>query len=512
MPFDNTPADSARVDGTKRLAWAMATRRLLGHSDGSSVGISRSDLVERLRSADVKADASRISRWESGLEHLPARVVQAYDEATGSAIGGLDVVRRMLLRDGHIEDRASARADVIPGDTDVLDDLVDRVSAHDMRGDLWLRLADELHRFERVYLRKRMWRSATDLLVEELARSTGPSYLVRYQAAAELMAHPVARLHLSRSVGQYVLDTGAPMVARVLCVLGEAPDRTATDLVLRMVTGSTKGIRHPAALLASTLVGRNALPADLQALEVYAGRTVTRSLDGSLVRLGPVDVACRLAEEPFGRVLSTIASPRARRWLATTRETRLLVDGDEARTRVDRIAQDAEAALGRHGHDPDPMLRRLLLEALFHVHLDRRLHASVLLRASPYAAPLAAALLELAATPDQLTARLAWAGVGRLGSTLSPGAAAPYIAAESRPGVQHLALDCAASLGGELTDGLARHITMVVESAETDDGTAMAGVVALGMNRPDRLSTLRRTSVQDTVQWFRSAGGGIHEQ
>lgn len=512
LPLDSTPSDSARVNGTKRLAWVMATRRVLGDGDPESGGMSRSELAERLRSADVKADPSRISRWESGLEHLPARLVQAYEVATGAAAGTLDVVRRMLVREGHLEERGSGRNEAVVVDPEMLDDIMDRVASQNMRGDLWLAFADELRRYDRVYLRKRMWRNATDLLVEELARSTGPSHLVRYQAAADLMAHPVARIHLSRSVGQYVLDAGAPMVSQVLAVLGEAPDRAATDLVLRMVATSPKGIRHQAALLASSLVGRGHLPADSQPLEVYAGRTVTRSLDGSLVRLGPVDLVCRLADEPFGRVLTTVGNPRERHWLQSVRETRLLVDGDTARTVADQVAHQAEVALGRYAQDPDPMLRRLLVEALFHVHQDRREHAAILLRASPYAAALARALVDVTAAADVLVARLAWAALGRLGSTLAPAEVAPQIAAEARPGVQHLALACAAGLGGELTNGLARHIALVVESPATDDATALAGVVALGMNRRDRLDGVRRESAQPTIQWFHATGGAIRDR
>ena len=62
-----------------------------------------------MKDAGIKADSSRISRWESGLEPLSPRLVRAYECATDATPLSLLAARQMLVRGSHLHDRDTDR-------------------------------------------------------------------------------------------------------------------------------------------------------------------------------------------------------------------------------------------------------------------------------------------------------------------------------------------------------------------------------------------------------------------
>lgn len=492
------------VDGTKRLAWLLATRRLLAPEGAPK----RSDFVARLRYAGVKADSSRISRWEAGLDPVTPRLVAAYESATGSPPYSLVAVRHLMLRAGHLEERTDTREDPCPSAPAQFDQIMDRIHSQNMQGDLWLQFAGSLQTFGHVYMHQRVWRATTDLLVDELARSSGLGYLRRYEAAVCLLSVPAVRPHLTRSIGQFTLEPAAQMVVRVLSVLGEDPDGAAHDLLLRMVSTANPNLAGSAALIASGMVGRGFLRTDEDALEIHIGRGLMGEQGQLPAAL--IDLACRLADTPFQRLLGAVKDPAERQRLHRARVTGELVDNDEARIISDHVSHQAEIGVHRQAHDPDLMLRKLVREALFHVHHDRRDLASTLILTSPYATSAAEAILDLTARENPFLAARAWAASRRLAQVLAPQQLAVRVVGEARRELQQHALYCLAWSQDALTTEVADHTMAVIR--EGHPGAARAGVTALGMyRRHDLLKSVDRDSESPSAQWWLTMGGAIQE-
>ncbi|GAA4812469.1 hypothetical protein ACFQ0K_04785 [Nocardioides caeni] len=508
LPSDETPVATDQVDGAKRLSWLLATRRIMS----PTVSTTRSQFAAHLRDREVRADPSRISRWESGLEAVPVRVVQAYEPATGALPGSLSAARLMLVRGGHLDDRLATRAHEPEPDDCLLDEVMEYVLAGTATGQQWLQFASELRRYDKVYLAPSTWQESTDRLIGELGRSAGLASLLRFEAAALMMGHATARAHLSRSVGQFALAPGsAPMAPRVLSVLGQAPDGASAELLLRMVSTSPPELSGAAAQVAASLIDQGHVAADSPVLEFYVGRTLARSGPGVLPRTALVDLASRLADPAFLRVLSTLEDVRTRRWLQQARTTQLLVDGDEARILTDHVAGHAEDAAGRAGQDPDQMLRRLVLETLFHVRTDRRDQAATLLLASPYAPHVGDVVLRLCGHRDDLIARVAWAAAWRLGAALDIEAVADQARGEVRPEMVPVALSTTWQSADALPPAFADHVATMVAAPATDPAHALAGVVSLGLNaQADHLRGLQRPDIAETTRWLLEAGSAIH--
>ena len=103
----------------------------------------------------------------------------------------------------------------------------------------WMRLGEELNRYERVFLREREWAQLTHHLINELGTAVELAYVRRFEAAARFLRHPNARRHLVMSVGRFVTDANTQVVVPVLNLLGEVPDPAAADLTLRLLTADT---------------------------------------------------------------------------------------------------------------------------------------------------------------------------------------------------------------------------------------------------------------------------------
>lgn len=494
------------VDGNKRLAWLLATRRLLG----SPRTASRSEFVSALRDAGVRADSSRISRWESGLEPLSTHLVQSYEQATGAPSYSLVALRKLLVRGGHLDARADTSAEPAGASPEHFDTMMDRVHSSSMRGDLWLDFTAALERFGHVYMHPRVWRATTDLLVDEMSRSLGHAYVRRYEAAVFLLAVPAVRPHLSRSIGQFTLEPGSQRVMRVLPVLGERPDQAVQDLLSKMLSTADPYLAGSAALIASSMIGKDFVTAATLHLEDHLARALRR-------RRGPlppaaIDSACRLPLSSVRRVLHVVEDPSERQRLGRAWETKELVDGDAARSVSDHIAVRAERALGRQAEEPDLMLRALLRDAMFHVHHDRRWQASSLLLASPYAEATAAAALNAVGGWDRTIAGQAWSFVRRLATAVDPGALGEQVLAEERDALRGHALACLAGSRDALNPPVERYVAEIAHSHASDRGLALAAVSALGMHgRRALLDAVPAGPAAEAARWWRTTGGAIHE-
>ncbi len=172
--------------------------------------------------------------------------------------------------------------------------LEDALAGEPMTGGHWQDLAGQLTAYPSFYLRRLDWDALAGRLVAEVSRSTGLAYVRRYDAAARLIRHPSAQRHLSRALGQFVMDPDTQVVLPVLRLLTEVDDAAAGALVLRMMGEDSKALRRAAASVAAAKLRKGVLPdAGLRQLEAYAASTLRRGepLDGGL---DAFDVAMQL--------------------------------------------------------------------------------------------------------------------------------------------------------------------------------------------------------------------------
>ena len=160
------------------------------------------------------------------------------------------------------------------------------------------------------------------------------------------------------------------------------------------------------------MIRRGNLAPDHKALERQVGRDLLNAPGRTSVVT--LDLASRMTDEQFDRLHRSTTDEAVRSTLRQARATRELVDPDQARLLADHIGLHAELLCARASADPDQMLRRLIREALFHVHRSRRHLASALLLASPYAAAIGEVVLRLTSHADERVAMSCWSLVGRM--------------------------------------------------------------------------------------------------
>lgn len=508
LPHDASLIAGDVYEGNKRLAWLLATTRLLGPQ---TRGLSRAEFVAPMKELGVRIDSSRISRWESGLEYISPQLVEAYEKVAGLRPAQIGAVRRTLARDGHLITRPAERAGAT-SDPGVIDELLDGLESQRIRGDQWIRLSDQLRSYQSVYLQRRIWQDLTDHLVDELARTASIPYLARYEAAAALMNAPQAQPYLTKSVGRYVLDPETRVITPVLQVLTEIADPAASDLVLRLMTAPSAKLRSSAAIAASAMIRRGNLAPDHKILEVHVGHELVRGGRPSVVVL---DLASRLTDDQFERVLRSATDDVTRTTLRQARSNWELVDSEQARIFSDHIGLHAELLCARNSADPDQMLSRLVREALFHVHRSRRHLASSLILASPYATAVGEVVLRLTNHADDRLASLCWSMVARMTAAISATALAERLDEEARPELRTRAAAALMWVGGDLPDSAVRTLVSTVEDHETAPDAARAAILALGLaDRRDELNQLLVKCPDDLrrlIQWSCERGPAVAE-
>lgn len=475
----------------------------------------REGFIAALRERGVPADASRVSRWESGTQTLPNQVIATYERVLNLPEGALTAVADGMLR-SFAPDLPSRRS---PSREESLlnheiESLLDRSELGAATGAHWLRLAEELGRYDRVFLREREWAQLTQRLVTELGSAVGLAYVRRYEAAARFVRHPNARRHLLLAIGRFVTNADTQVVAPVLNLLSEVSDPAAADLTLRMLGADTenKYLRRAASSVAATKLARGHFDAGaLPRLESHVVGALRRgeSLDG---RLDSFDLAVRLPRESWERIQGALRTRRAHQHVLQARAGEEMISSTRAASVVAELAPVVQANTRSHyPQEPDLMLRRLLREALFHSHKPRRHHAALMIAASPYCAAAAQQCLRLARGDNDLLAARAWTVLMRLGDGNRQAEVVEMACSDRRPTVRARAL-VNAGLGGPLKPDASASIARGY--AESKSLERHATLFALGMSGAPELSELAESGDPDTqrgARWWMSQGAAIHD-
>lgn len=512
LPEDPHTVASGVVGCDQRIAWLLTVARVLGPDPDLA---RRDGFIAALRARGIPADASRVSRWESGLQPLPHRVAATYEEMLGLTEGSLVSVAGGLRR--SFGSGPTPRENVVR-DSELteaeLNRLLDRTESGGATGAQWLQLADHFNRFERVFLRESDWTALCQALVNELGVAAGIGYVRRYEAAAAFIRHPNARRHLILAVGQFVTDPDTQVVAPVLNLLSEVPDPAAAALTLRMLSADSenKYLRRAASSVAATKLARGHFDeAALPRLESHVVGALRRgeSLDG---RLDSFDLAVRLPEDAWERVHGALRTRRAHQLVSQARTADEMIPPARAASVVAELAPAVQADTpSHHPQEPDLMLRRLLREALFHSHKPRRHHAALLVAASPYAPAAARHCLRLAADDNDLLAARAWTVLMRVGDGGQRDEVVRMAVAEQRPSVRSRAL-VNVGLGRGLTAEQGAAIAERYDASRSIERHAT--LFALGMTGAPQLAAFAASDDPETqrgARWWTGQGSALHD-
>ena len=512
LPEDPHPIPSGLVGCDQRIAWLVTVSRVLGTDPELA---RREGFIATLKARGVPVDASRISRWESGLQTLPLRVVGTYEGTLGLPEGQLTSVAsglRRAFRTGPTpRDNPMREADLDDPELNRLLDLAD--DGHATGAD-WLELADHFARFDRIFLRERDWTRLCQQLVDELGTAVGTGYVRRYEAAAAFIRQASARRHLMLAVGHFVTNPDAQVVAPVLNLLSEVEDPAAGALTLRMLAADSenKYLRRAASSVAAMKLARGHFGEDaLARLETHVVGALRRgeSLDG---RLDSFDLAVQLPEHSWERIAGALRTRRAHALVEQARRGGELVNAARAASVVADLAPAIQADTPTHqAQEPDLMLRRLLREALLHAHKPRRHHAALLIAASPYAPAAAGRLLTVASDENELLAARAWTVLMRVGTEEHHADVVRAAVNEQRPSVRSRAL-VTAGLSGQLDDSQGRAIVERLDTARSLERHAT--LFALGMAQAPELNELKNADDLETrrgATWWLEQGGAIRD-
>lgn len=499
-PVDNTPLDARTIDVEARVGFLLRHGREFAGDRSVSTG---SAMVAALARLGVRSSNADVSNWEKGVTPAPAVVIEAYEQITGAAPGLLrgivDTLRR-CYRGGRLPPRRGDRHRL---DLAEVTERCEVVLRGNPRGIDWLHFADLLNE-EHVVLPAFLVDEPTARLVSEMSRSVAVAYLTRYEALASMLDSPYGA-RAQTFVQDAVLDRRTQVLLDPICVLGETP---VPDRVV-WLTGLLADPRPTVVLGAAYAIDT----------AIETGRLPEQTLDTVTARV--LEAYLTVDDEPIRDALVAVirSLPAARTAQLVDRldrraQTQLrAVDGP-----VDTTHRDALLAVAAHaqrrvaetiGADREqPMLTRLLYEALFEPRSTRRFHAVSVLQAVPYVRQVVDVVARLAhAARDGEVRTAAAQAVLNLGHLRSPDTVQRLVRSDDdrlrRAGLVASA-HCQIPLDGELLAPL----------IEVDNPLRSTATYAAGMTGHPLIARLAEDPTADpavrvAAQWWRSAGTAV---
>lgn len=492
-PVDASAWRSVSGGVAARTAWLLGTSRML-RADGAYA--NRQDFLPELARLGVRADNSRVSRWESGTGAISRDVVAAYEQV-------LDLPRQSLAAPIRLLDRRACETpEAADADPATLDRYVEAVlTGETAEGHRWADLASELAQHPSIYLRSTLWRELGTRLVTELSRSVGVAYTTRLAALHRLIAHPMAHNDVLAAVGQYVTDPYAVRVGDVIAALSLAPSSGARFLALGLLSSGHAELQAGAA---RAIAAMQATQSWSPSLDAELERSTLALLANETTPTGNADLLTYLTADARERVMAELGENHHHRFVI---EHATLTSPATASLIAANVASRAQASLDLAAN-PDPMLERLVREALFHAHAERRHRAEVMLMASPFSAGVAAAVAGLLNADDPLIAHRA---AVLLRYCVTPAETDDILAApRNRPPVVEGAALSALGHVQSLEEAHVDHL-LGRSTAWPDDARTDAALYVLGMHGlTDKISgTPVPDHVASACQWWRRIGSRI---
>ncbi|MFF3851470.1 hypothetical protein [Streptomyces sp. NPDC002328] len=366
-----------------------------------------------------EADPGKISRWETARVGVPYLAVRRYEELLALPphflTSAVDTFNRYLLpgvpgvpgvpgapapaqaprlrlaRPAHHEAALDGRADAV----------LDAATSGDaVTGADWDDLTVFLAARPGMRLRSADWSAVAHRLLVETVVSDGPEWRQRFEAFNRLLEHPSGARAAVGAVGDWAADPAQLAYIETVCLLDGSPHPDAARHVLAQLAAPTNDDAHYGALLACVRKLRHGhfAPDQIGRVAAHAAELFhdpghgpgarhrdLRALGGSVLALARSRAAGGLPPSLRGPADGTHAIAASR---AVTAHA-----GPGVTPSAVRIADSAVSLLpSATGRFDDRVLPVLLDEALADPVSDVRLHALLLLSATPYRAPLATAV------------------------------------------------------------------------------------------------------------------------
>ena len=503
---DPSPSDGPELDPDLRAGWLLRSWRLAlaPESNARSFAVTLTMLGR-------SADASRVSRWETGRLPAPFDVIAAYEEALELPRGALVALAMLTRKLSH--PRGDLAEILDPRHVDVrryqaaLDVAVeDRPSGGD-----WLDIASFVATHpERAVLPTSVWRQLARRLVHELGLAVGAAYATRSQAALLLSLHDRARLAIVVAVGERVTENESRVVSDAVSLLQQMAEPRAGELLIRLLGHPEEATRNAAIYAAAAKLSRGHFDGDQLADLERAVITLahrhgidTGGLFGrlpDLLELLPPDMAERVR-----RAAPHLPEPPPRTAVPATHR-RAAVAG-----LARRVARPEE-------QPGEPMLERLIEEVLSHKVAERRLQAALSIALSPYRARVARGaarqLVEGVPAEPALEERL----VVLLTAVATEAEREPLRALAEDPSSPHH-LGALIALAHIPPSGVPTSVDLwaLRSPREVEPETLRAAVYYAGMTRDPVLEQLKDDPAQEpwvrsAARWWLREGPAIHEQ
>lgn len=513
LAYDDTPLHSRDVDVDARIGWLLAVSRL-HHPDPEVADGVR--FVRALGDAGFRASRSAVSRWESGEIPVSFAAMSAYERALGLTEGRLSSLTgyvraaipgvRVRVSRPQLDASSAAFAER-------LDALVERAEDGHAHGADWQALGWHLSAAPLVHLRAHTWARLCRRLVAQLPRAVKVAYRQYSVAAMNIASLHRAQEHLTDAVAEHLGTPGVQVVNNPLGLLDRLPTRRAATMVLDLVEDPPdESTRSQAVWVAAQKVAHGHFTDDERArLDMLVLRRW---------RARPTRAAEELAEliaslpEGMRSTLRDAAVKAGRRTAGYAVEYGEDLAPELATELSEWVARIArERAPGAPTYDQNPMLVRLVREALSHRDSERRHLASLLISASPFGPGVTDALLTLlsdAGTPQLARARAATL-VRYLGED------------EHRMRMLRVLDDPDDAVAGPVVQGIG-HLRFADFSDQAVRATLQrdwsprerAKMYALGMSGSPGLDALARSSrapawQREAATWWLEAGPAVHD-
>lgn len=475
-PSVPTPAEEVN----SRVAWLLRVNR--ESHDAAPLEAFAAKIGRR----GVRADPVTIAAWESAALHVGVEVIEAYEAAlevppgrfTRSAQLTTRVLAGTALRPPRVLPSPEVRRE--------LDRLAEVVRHGHPTGQDWLSLAQLLTQPDGVVLPGFLEDHWLYLLIDELARSVGPSYLTRSEALARIMDDELHAGRLVALVRERVHEAGAQASADALAVWGTGRDTASVDAAIALLRDPDATIRRGAN---AALLRR-----------ASSGRLTAAHRDRIGATLRDLAASAPEAFAPESRVLAARVSPA----LCADLPEDARPDSEPA---VSHILGEIARAAGVDLAD-DPILEQVLREAFDDAKPERRPQAVFMLASSPYGSVVAQVTGTLLRQQGDIARRAGRAAVN-LAQLIDRDCLLDVLDADD-PALRSYAL-IALSHG----DGVPADVDL--QPYLEDPDTAYAAVYAAGMSRHPVLETASRQpglspESRRAVQWWIDRGGRVRDE
>lgn len=285
----------------------MRVSRLERCSDaaGNEAGtgeLGTGELVEAFASWGLTASPSRLSRWEYGNSRGSYRLLRAYEAGCSLPPFLLFALndRQARAADSAFSDVSSVDASEFLGADDIYEIFDRALTDADVSGSQWYQLATFAASHKYFYLSPRNTGIVARRLIEELARSLGPAYILRFEALHLLASQ--SRMHnaLVEQLMEMFEDESTGAVGDAVSLILRAAPPIRTELLSRMRESESPMMRNSRDWIAET----HRLPPTEKAVDRARVAALTETLCQALPKWAlahiETDVTSPLINEALG--------------------------------------------------------------------------------------------------------------------------------------------------------------------------------------------------------------------